>query len=104
MSGGINLRICNPDTSNTSTCKIKDCIIFGYSCEKEDIDVWGNKLRFDFPINMTPAQLIENAGGTEMVNEDDGEYNYTYACSLGFWNFRFDENDQLLGFNTQFTY
>ena len=72
---------------------LKDCIIIGFSVKAEDASAWGDKLRFDFPLTMTVDQLIENSG--EPDNADEYGYFYYNSNDISFWNFKFDENNQL---------
>ena len=78
----------------SSPCLLKDCTVFGITSTADDISVWGDKVSFDFPLAMTPEQLIENSG--EPASVEDNEYMYMSGESgRNWWRFEFDENDQL---------
>ena len=90
--GGITLVVA-PAPDMETPCSVKDCIIIGFSVKAEDALAWGDKLRFDFPLTMTVDQLIENSG--EPDNADEYGYFYYNSNVISFWNFKFDENNQL---------
>ena len=71
---------------------LKDCPVTILNCTTEEASVWGDNLRFDFPITMTLDQLTENSGDPGIV--EDGEYSYSVNL-IQFWRFQFDENGQL---------
>ena len=87
--GGIKLR-----AASLSPCLIKECIIIGFSCTTESASVWGDKLKFDFPVTTTLGQLKDNSGDPDFVT-DGVCYYYSVGANMGGWNFTFDENDQL---------
>ena len=107
--GGLCLRIGGPETPSI---QIKDCTVQGFDCTPQDAAVWGDDLVFDFPMDMTPEQLIENCGDSYSTDSLDaipimtiqegggitGEFEgYSYMSSeLYSWFFIFDENDQLV--------
>ena len=108
-TGGLSLRIGGPETPNIL---IKDCTVQGFDCTPQDAAVWGDDLVFDFPMNMTPEQLVENSGDSYVTYSLDllpimtiqegggvaGEFEeYSYMSSdLSRWFFIFDENNQLV--------
>lgn len=91
--GGITLIVTySPDMQTPYL--IKDCVIIGFSVKAENALAWGDKLRFDFPLTMTVDQLKENSGDPDDANENGS----IYFNGLSFWNFEFDENNQLSNF------
>ena len=59
-----------------------------------------DKLTFDFPLDMTPEQLLEIAGEPTSQDEAANEYEYkieskTYLSDSGYF-FKFNEKDQLI--------
>ncbi|MCR5035562.1 MAG: sigma-70 family RNA polymerase sigma factor [Clostridia bacterium] len=108
-TGGLSLRIGGPETPNIL---IKDCTVQGFDCTPQDAAVWGDDLVFDFPMDMTPEQLVENSGDSYVtyslnllpimtIQEGGGvtgefeEYSYM-SSDLSRWFFIFDENNQLV--------
>ncbi len=88
-TGGVNIRAASfPGT----TCKIKECIILGFSCTAESASAWGDNLGFDFPVTTTFDQLKENSGDPAWITDDT---NFYYSKNAGVWNFVFNENNQL---------
>ena len=92
--GGITL-IVSPAPDMETPCSVKDCIIIGIIVKTENASAWGDKLGFDFPLTMTVDQLIENSGEPAQADESG----YIYLSGLSFWNFEFDDNDQLISFS-----
>lgn len=92
--GGITL-VVSPAPDMEKPCSVKDCIIIGIIVKTENASAWGDKLGFDFPLTMTVDQLIENSGEPAQANESG----YIYLSGLSFWNFEFDDNDQLISFS-----
>ena len=92
ITGGINVFVKKAE--GVQDCAIRDFVIVGFSFLAESVPAWGDSLHFDFPVTITPDQLIENSGDPAWC----GAHDYNYYCNgeTKIWTFEFDENNQLI--------
>ncbi|MBR5974996.1 MAG: sigma-70 family RNA polymerase sigma factor [Clostridiales bacterium] len=83
-----------PDDSETYT--VRDGIVRRISGTPENIALWGDYLKLDFPLTMTSEQLLANSGNADEVF--DNTYHYDHSEEYEYAEFKFDENDQLTEF------
>ena len=66
---------------------IIDCVVCGVCFNPDYIDAWEDGIEFEFPLTMTPEDLVANAGAdtTPEISDDYAYYVYEYEdCTVRF--------------------